>query len=311
MSAAPELSIVIPTRDGAGKLARCLDAVERDADGLAVETIVVDDGSRDGTPELLAARPQLVAIRLEGGGRGAVRNPAVARARGPVVLFLDDDVVLTPGVLRRHLDHHAAHPEGEAVLQGPVTWAPELEITPHMRWLEAGGPLFAFDTIGDPGDVPWRHFCTANVSLKRAFLPADGPFEETLARCEDVELGWRLHRAGMRLRYDSAALVHHLRRDTPASTEARMRVVGAAMRAVHGLHPELSEPPPPLTRAGRAKAAVARAVRPLLPRAARRGVEERLWSSDAARAYAEGYRAAPATATPSRRKMAGSPEPVT
>ena len=180
------------------------------------------------------------------------------------MLFLDDDVVATEGLLQRHLDHHRRHPEESEALVGLVTWAPELDITPHMLWLEDGGPLFSFNTIDDPEDVDWHHFCTANV-LGQALLPPPDPFDEDLRRCVDIELGYRLSQRGMRLRYDARAVGHHLRVDTPATTEARMREVGRAMRQVHAKHPELVEPPPPFTALSHVKAAAAR---PGGPRAA-------------------------------------------
>jgi len=306
----PDLSIVIPTRDRAEKLRRCLLALRAQEAPPAAEILVVDDGSRDDTPGVLERFPEATAIRRDAAGRGAARNPGVERARGDVVLFLDDDVVAAPDLLRRHADHHRAHPDLSAALQGRVTWAPELTITPHMRWLEHGGPLFAFDTITDPDDVGWRHFCTANVSLKRELLPPGGAFDEQLERCEDVELAWRLHQAGMRLRYDPGALAHHLRTDTPATTEARMEAVGRAMRKVHVCHPELAEPPPPFRRSSAAKAVLARTLAPLARPLVGERLDLRIWSYRAARGYARGY-GEPAGAALQSNGAAPRPEPAT
>lgn len=283
-----ELTVVVPTRDRAALLARCLDSIAAQRVHAEVQVVVADDGSTDGTRELLAGRTDVEALTLPPGGRSAARNAALRHARGRLVLFLDDDVLATDGLLARHLDHHARHPEEHEALVGPVTWAPELRITPHMRWLERGGPLFAFDTIDDPGDVDWRHFCTANVSVKLALLDAD-PFDEDLERSVDVELGYRLARRGMRLRYDPAALVHHLRTDTPETTEERMRVVGRSARLVHIKHPEIAEPPPAFRRLTPAKAAVARALAPLVRGAGVARLDERVWEHRGARAYARGY----------------------
>jgi GT2 family glycosyltransferase len=285
----PEISIVVPTRDRATKLRRCLDALLAQRTDAPVQIVVVDDGSSDDTAQVLASAPAVESVHRPPGGRAAARNPGVERARGAVVLFIDDDVVATESLVQRHLDHHRRHPEEHEALIGRVTWAPELEITPHMLWLEDGGPLFAFNEIADPECVDWRHFCTANASVKRSFLPSDHPFDEELTRCVDIELGYRLHRKGMRLRYDAQALGHHLRVDTPRSTEARMREVGRAMRRVHGKHPELVEAPPPFTALGHVKAALARPVDPVLRRLGVTALEERLYSYRAARAYAQGY----------------------
>ncbi len=285
----PALSVVVPTRDRAAKLRRCLDALVAQRTDSPIELIVVDDGSTDDTPAVLERYPGVQVERRPPGGRAAARNPGVRRARGRLVLFVDDDVVATDGLVQRHLDHHRAHPEENEALVGLVTWAPELEITPHMLWLEDGGPLFSFNTIDDPDNVDWHHFCTANVSVKRSFLPAEGPFDEDLQRCVDIELGYRLSRIGMRLRYDAEAVGHHLRVDTPATTEARMRRVGQAMRTVHAKHPELTEPPPPFSPLSHVKAAAARPAAPLLRALGSPVLDERLYSYRAARGYARGY----------------------
>ncbi len=285
----PGLSVVVPTRNRAGKLARCLAALTSQEPDAEVQIVVVDDGSTDETEQVIARHPEVEAVRRPAGGRAAARNPGVEHARAPLVLFVDDDVVITEGLLQRHLDHHRRHPEAEEALIGLVTWAPELDITPHMLWLEDGGPLFSFNTIADPERVDWRHFCTANCSVKRAFLPSPHPFDEDLQRCVDIELGYRLSLAGMRLRYDAGAVGHHLRVDDPASTRARMREVGKAMRRVHAKHPELVEEPPPFSTGSHVKAALARPVDPLLRLLGSHTLEKRLYGYGAALGYAEGY----------------------
>ncbi len=273
------LSVVVPTRDRASVLERSLAAL---ADQGAGEVVVVDDGSTDGTPEVIAQHGWVRSVRLPGEGRSAAKNAGVAAAGGDIVLFMDDDVIATPGLVARHERHHAAHPEEDEALLGHVTWAPELEITRHMRWLERGGPLFAYDLIDDPDDVPFRMLYTANVSLKRAFLE---PFDTELPIYEDTELGYRLSRRGLRLRYDPQAIGHHLRTETPERTERRMEEVGQAAALLHAKWPELREPPPRIRAVGNVKAAAAMA----LSRAGYHGLDDRLDDWRAARAFARGY----------------------
>ena len=288
MSGAPELSIVVPTRNRAAKLARCLQALAAQEHGAEVEVLVCDDGSTDETPAVLAAHPEVRPVSRAPGGRSAARNRALLQARAGLVLFVDDDVLASPGLLARHLAFHRTRPDEREALVGLVTWAPELDISAHMRWLEDDGPLFAFNTIADPESVSWRHFCTANVSVKRSFL-GPAPFDEELERFTDVELGYRLHRRGMRLHYDAEAVGHHLRFDTPASTRERMRVVGRAGRVLHRKHPELAEAPPPFSAGSHLRAAAAKGLAPLVRRLGTTALDERIWSYDAALAYARGY----------------------
>lgn len=283
------LTVAVPTRDRAATLARCLEALEPQARDAGAQIVVVDDASTDDTSAALAAHPEVETCRhAQAAGISAARNDALDLARAPLVLFLDDDVIATPGLLERHLAHHSRHPEPNEALGGRVTWSPEVTVTRHMHWLENGGPLFAFNAIPDPQDVEWRHFCTANVSVKRSFL-GERPFDEQLERYTDPELAYRLAARGLRLRYDPAALGHHLRSDTPESTDRRMRIVGRAARTLHAKHPELAEPPPPFTALSHLKAAAARAANPLLHAAGVHALDERIFSYRAARAFAEGY----------------------
>jgi glycosyltransferase involved in cell wall biosynthesis len=273
------LSVVIPSRDRADVLERSLAALERERPD---EVVVVDDGSLDGTPDLLAANDWVRSVRLSGEGRSAAKNAGVGAATGDVVLFMDDDVIATPGLVARHAAFHAEHPEQPEALLGHVTWAPELEITRHMRWLERGGPLFAYDEIADADNVPFGMLYTANVSLKRSFLE---PFDTELPIYEDTELAYRLSKRGLRLRYDPDALGHHFRVETPERTEKRMEEVGHAAALLHAKWPELREPPPRMRAVGNLKAAGAMA----LSRVGYHGLDDRLDDWRAARAFARGY----------------------
>ena len=273
------ISIVIPTRNRAYELERCLTALQ---DEPADEVVVVDDGSTDDTPSVLRRFGWVRSVPREHGGRSAAKNSGVAAASGDLILFIDDDVIPTPGLVQRHVAHHQRFPDPSEALLGRVTWSPSVNVTRHMRWLEDGGPLFAYDQIDDPADVSFRHLYTANLSLKKEFLE---PFDEELPIYEDTELGYRLSRRGLRLRYDAEALGHHLREETPERTEERMREVGAAAAMVHEKWPELREPPPRMRRIGRIKAGATS----LLSRAGIHAFDDRLDDWRAARAYALGY----------------------
>jgi glycosyltransferase involved in cell wall biosynthesis len=278
------LSVVVPTYNRAPVLARCLDALAAQ-DPAPDEVVVVDDGSTDGTRAVLAERGWVRAVHQPNGGRAAAKNAGVAAARGDVVLFIDDDVMATPGLVHLHAEHHRARPDEHEALLGYVTWSPEVEVTRHMYWLEHGGPLFHYDEIDDRENVTWKMLYTCNVSLKRSFLE---PFDEELPIFEDSELAYRLTRRGLRLRYDPEALGHHLREETPERTERRMHQVGEAAALLHGKWPELAEEPPRMRALGSATATAAEV-------AARLGVrrwDDQLDSWRAARAYARGYAAA-------------------
>jgi glycosyltransferase involved in cell wall biosynthesis len=226
------LSIVIPTRDRSQLLMRGARELAEQCRGLDAEILIVDDGSTDDTArtvERWVSESSVPAqlIRQAAQGPATARNRGIEAAAGQIVLFLGDDVVPAHGLVETHLRHHETFPESEVALLGKVTWSPELPITPLMHWLEHGGPQFCYYKIVDPMAVPPTFFWTANVSVKRAFVREAGGFSERFpgAAFEDVELGVRLARRGLRLHFEPQALGYHYHPVTLRGSLARMESV--------------------------------------------------------------------------------------
>ncbi|MFN8641041.1 MAG: glycosyltransferase family A protein [Candidatus Binatia bacterium] len=99
---APAISVIMPTRDRAHYLREAIDSVlaQRRAD---LELLVVDDGSTDATPAVLAAvaDPRLRCLRQGARGIGAAMNTGLRAARGGYVARLDSDDVWHPICWRR------------------------------------------------------------------------------------------------------------------------------------------------------------------------------------------------------------------
>jgi glycosyltransferase involved in cell wall biosynthesis len=178
--------------------------------------LIVDDGSTDATAQTIAvAREQhpltIRAYRQENRGPATARNLGVREARGAIILFLGDDIIAHPELLATHMRHHNPDHGGRQAVLGLTTWSRELPITPFMRYLEQG-PQFDYATIArTPGDVPMRYFYTSNVSISREQLFSAGLFDETFpfAAQEDVELGYRLAAAGVRMIFDRDCFAQH------------------------------------------------------------------------------------------------------
>ena len=99
----PNISVIIPVYNGAAYLNLCLQAVAA-SDYRAYECIVVDDGSTDDGRGIAAQFPlSLRVVHLADGPRGPAyaRNRGAEAARGAILFFLDADIVLSPGALRR------------------------------------------------------------------------------------------------------------------------------------------------------------------------------------------------------------------
>ncbi len=301
------LSVVIPTKDRAEALARTLDAIEaQEAGDARLEAIVIDNGSSDGTVELVRGRAggTSVPVRLleqPDGGPAAARNAGVGAATGEVLLFLGDDTEpADKSLLQAHLDLHAARPESTYGVLGRITWTPRKPVTPFMRWLENGGPQFHYAEL-DPGPVdPASYFYSSHASVKRSLFEQVGGFDVRFptAAVEDTELGVRFADASLELDYHPELLVHHDHPTTPAQSMRRSVAVGRSAALYNRLRPDRPHPgvrPPQ----GLAWSAV-RTAAPLLGALARLplppGLRQRVWLAMTRGGYARGYRLGPAEA---------------
>jgi len=227
--------VVIPTYNRAPSLDALLRSLSAQRDPGAFEVIVVDDGSTDGTGSVAARWADAAAFPFEYaplGHRGpaGVRNEGLRRARGDIVVYIDDDELADPGFLSAHRAAHREHPGPNQGVLGFVDWAPEVRITRFIRWLDRSGLQFNFPYLR-PGRIQpvYGSFVTANLSVKRAFLVDRGLlFDERFPypAFEDTELGWRLENQGYELYYHPEALALHARQFDLRQFASRMERVG-------------------------------------------------------------------------------------
>ena len=109
----PLISVIIPTYNYGRFLPDAVKSVlGQKKDGLAVEIIVVDDGSTDDTADVAQRLGSSIQyIYQENQGLSAARNAGIRAAHGDYLVFLDADDLLTSGTLASHLDNFAVHPE--------------------------------------------------------------------------------------------------------------------------------------------------------------------------------------------------------
>src|ERR1700737_2123472 len=181
-------------------LGRVLDALfNQDLDPDAYEIVLVDDGSTDGSYEAVISQLQppcaLVVVRQQNAGLASARNAGLAHARGRIVLFTDDDVLATPGLLAAHVRFHERH--RRAICQGAVINVASFDALPAARW--------------SVRDYSGAYFWTTNVSAPRDLIDAAGGFDESFREYgwEDLELGFRLRRMGVPSVLAKDALVYH------------------------------------------------------------------------------------------------------
>jgi glycosyltransferase involved in cell wall biosynthesis len=215
-SLAPQISVVLATYNRADTLRRTLDHLARqDLPPESYEVIVVDDGSLDNTGAVVAeVAPRLAFglryVRHENHGPGYTQNRGIEKARAPIVLLIADDIFLDPASLRAHLEQHLAHPELPVAVLGKVVQSPDLTQSVFLRKWDP----FRFYELEDLEELPAYRFFAMNISVKRDFLLNRGMYLEHRGRggascMEDLELGIRLKRHGLRLLYSKAAIASH------------------------------------------------------------------------------------------------------
>ena len=208
-----EATVVIPTHSRRATLLRTLDALRGGVSGVSGwEAIVVDDGSTDGTPDAVREWAQrhgasVRCVSQQRSGPAVARNRGAREARGRVVAFLDDDIQVRPGFLRRHLDVISAHPGAWVI--GRIVHPEELRGTPFGRWRDDRWESFH---RAQPGGLAETSGITAaHLAAPRADLERLRGFDETFpaASCEDAELGLRARAAGVRILYDPDNVALH------------------------------------------------------------------------------------------------------
>jgi len=207
------ISVVIPTYDRKARLRECLRAVTRQ-DYPDYEVIVVDDGSSDGTAEMVASEfPQVRLIRQPTNrGPAAARNRGIEMATGEIIAFTDDDCVPPPDWLRSLADGFQRHPEVSGVA-GYLEAAPDvLRSNPFARYeayvmhslYRAGSEPYVggFETPGGG---------TNNVAYRADVLREAHGFDESFphAAGEDADLKKRVTEAGHLLLYLPIKVTHH------------------------------------------------------------------------------------------------------
>ena len=220
--ACPVVSVVVPTRERAGYLEVTLSSLARQDLREPYEVIVVDDGSADGTAEVVDRAGVRLVAHASPRGPNAARNTGVQAARAELVAFVDDDVDAPPGWLRALVEGAARHPRAEAFggpirarLEGPAPGGCGRE-RPPITTLDLG-----------PHDTETLLVWSANMLVRRRAFERAGPFDPDLPTGGDEE-EWlrRLVDAGGRVVYLAAAGLDHRR----AGDDVRL---GALMRSAY------------------------------------------------------------------------------
>lgn len=196
-----ETSIVIPTHNREKVLYKCLMALNNQTyPAEKYEVIIINDGSTDGTEEMLKRlkmKPSLIYIYQEQTGPAGARNRGIEIARGEYIIFIDDDIIVTPEFIKTHLQKQKENKR--VIVHGPVIYTnnPDNPTSEEKKITDFSRAFFA----------------TGNVSIRKKYLLDAGLFNESFKEYgwEDLELGYRLQKMSLKAIQAPEARGFHLK----------------------------------------------------------------------------------------------------
>lgn len=201
-----DISIIIPTLNRREILKKCLGYLfNQTYPKDKYEIIVVDDGSSDGTQEMvksLDAPCQLTLLKQASGKKGAAcaNNLGVKNAQGKIILFINHDIYVSSNFIEEHIKLHKLYPN--IIVQGPACNTTNLE-----------NPFEATKDYTGYSNIQLGYFITWNASIPKELIIKAGYFDEDFRpySWEDIELGFRLRRLGIKQKFNPSAKAFHYR----------------------------------------------------------------------------------------------------
>lgn len=219
-----DLSVIVVNWNTRGLLEACLSSVEAARGNLALDTWVVDNGSSDGSDDLVRQRFPGVELIANASNRGyaAANNQAIQQARGRYLLLLNSDAEVEPAALTALVAYGDAHPRAGVI--GPKLLNPDGSLQPSGGRFPTPGSTVAsllglHRLTGRPRYGTQRDYAVpaevdevsgAAMLIRREVIGQVGGLDEGFAwGYEDVDFCLRAHRAGWQLHYAPDARVIH------------------------------------------------------------------------------------------------------
>ncbi len=212
----PTVSVIVPTFERAAALEGTLAALcSLEYPDDLLEILVVDDGSTDSTTATVARFPRVRYAWQPNRGVASARNHGARLAGGDLLVFVDDDCIVGPDNVRRHV---AVREEYEdCVVAGLCEFDPDLRVilaeTPLGRfrlWADEVAQTEEADGQRPEGRTYPLTVATGNLSMgRRLFIEIGGFDERFLVGAEDQDLCWRARAAGAKIVRDHTIRVKH------------------------------------------------------------------------------------------------------
>ncbi|MBI4516251.1 MAG: glycosyltransferase [Deltaproteobacteria bacterium] len=183
----PLVSVIVPSHNRRALLREAVESVLGQR-GVAIDLIVVDDGSSDGSEGELSEFGARVRYRWQPQrGVSAARNAGARLARGRWLAFLDSDDLWLPDKLATQLAFVSEHPETTICQTGEIWIRNGVRVNPCRHHRKPDGDVFL-------ASLQRCVVSPSAVMLRRELFEATGGFDESLPACEDYDLWLRLAR---------------------------------------------------------------------------------------------------------------------
>jgi O-antigen biosynthesis protein len=228
---AVKVSVVVATYNGSRTLANCLESLKR-LNHPDYEVILVDDGSKDRTPEVAKQFSFVRYLRQTNQGLSVARNAGIRAATGEIVAFTDDDCradedwlyYLVSDLLR----------SGFAGIGGHNFLPPEDSHVAAAVVVSPGGPAHVMLT-----DREAEHIPGCNMAFHKWALEQIGMFDPIFRKAgDDVDVCWRLQDSHLKIGFSAAGFVWHYRRSTVKDYLKQQAGYGEAEALLMMKHPE-------------------------------------------------------------------------
>jgi glycosyltransferase involved in cell wall biosynthesis len=244
----PLVTVIIPTFNRRQWISICLDSIKAQT-YPHVETLVVDDGSSDGTVEWLRSQPDYSFVRIheqpKNGGASIARNDGIRLAQGELIAFIDSDDALSPNHVETAVNVFRDHPNtglfccdstiidssGE-ILFGGRTWhqiQSETRKLPVQTGFRSLSDIFEFS------------HCFPGFTLPKPVFDKIGYFDQSIFPMDDYDLSLRVGGAGYQVYYCNEPLA--LRREHTGQCSGVANSVDTCRKQIRTLHAALQRNP--------------------------------------------------------------------
>ncbi|MDI9311579.1 MAG: glycosyltransferase [Limnohabitans sp.] len=236
-----QVSVVIPTYNGKEKVLRLLNklCLQTNQD---FETIVVIDGSTDGTVEELSKSKwdlqSLQIIAQENKGRAGSRNTGANNASGTILIFIDDDIIPDKTLIQDHLEAQEKNDIVVGILDSYDDGVnPEMLAFSKYKNQQMNAAIF--ENVAEEMTVPY--ITANNFSIKKQLFQKLGGFDARLNDAEDFEFAVRCKESGYPIFYTHNCLAYHSLQKNLEESARRSKEYRKGQEILLKYHPHIEQ----------------------------------------------------------------------